>query len=102
MPARRRRPIFVPLGHASLLAKNPSAFRPDVVNPCASFIDSVTLLGYTFAILHICIERRRRAIALASVYSGCGTCVTAAKSPVVMLPMSERDLSSVVAVPPGC
>jgi len=48
-----------------------------VVNPCASFIDSVTLLGYTFAILHICIERRRRAIALASVYSGCGTCVTA-------------------------
>lgn len=73
-----------------------------MVNPWTSFLDSVTLLGYAFAILHNCIGRCCRAIALASVYSSCGTSVTAAKSPVVMLPMSERDVSSVVAVTPGC
>jgi hypothetical protein len=58
--------------HRSL--QNPSAFRRDVVNPLASFLDSVTLLGYTFAILQNCIDA-------AAGLSRCLQCTPAAAPP---------------------
>lgn len=54
--------------------QNPSAFRRDVVNPWASFLDSVTLLGYTFAILQNCIYA-------AAGLSRCLQCTPAAAPP---------------------